>query len=129
MCWKTTRQTRVISNVSQTMARIRQLIESLRARGDVGVADEPQSWRIVITKGGYLFCEVTVPYDVLEWHACVKDRREKKEVWADWMDYEGYDERPKDALEEEMAVDLLAFVDRVSFQEIVLPLNIYEKSD
>jgi len=110
------------------MTRIRQLIESLRKRSDLGVADEPHAWRIVITKGRDLFCEVTVPHEVLEWHACVKHRRDKKEMWADWMDYEGYDERPKDVLEGEMAVDVLAFVDRVSVHELVLPLNIHEKS-
>ena len=110
------------------MARIPQLIESLRKRTDVGVVDEPQAWRLVITKGRDHFCEVTVPHKVLEWHACVKHRREKKKVWADWMDYEGYDKRSKDVLEEEMAIDVLAFVDRVSSQELVLPLNIYDQN-
>jgi hypothetical protein len=109
------------------MTRIRQLIDSLRKRSDVGVVDEPQSWRIVITKGRDLFCEVTVPHEVLEWHACVKHRREKKDVWADWMDYAGYDKRPKEVLEDEMAADVLAFIDRVSVKELSLPLNIYEK--
>lgn len=108
------------------MARIPQLIESLRKRSDVGVFDEPQAWRLVITKGRDHICEVTVPHEVLEWYACVKHRREPKEVWADWMDYEGYDKRPKNVLEEEMALDVLAFVDRVSFHELVLPLNIHE---
>jgi hypothetical protein len=108
------------------MTRIRQLIEELRARSDVGVVDEAHSWRICITKGRDLFCEVTVPHDVLEWHASVKHRRDKKELWSDWMDYSGYDDRPKEQLEIEMAGDVLAFIDRVSTAEQLLPLKIYE---
>jgi hypothetical protein len=108
------------------MTRICQLIEELRKRSDVGVADEPQSWRICITKGRDLFCEVIVPHDVLEWHASVKHRREKKEVWSDWMDYSGYDDSPREKLEAEMAGDVLAFINRVSVKEPLLPLQIYE---
>ena len=81
---------------------------------------------MIISKGRYFFCEVTVPHDVLEWFACVKDRREKKEVWSDWMDYSGYGESPKDKLEAEMADDILAFVNRVSALELKLPLKIRE---
>src|SRR5437868_948894 len=108
------------------MTRIRQLIEELRKRADVGVADEAQSWRTIITKGRDLICQVTVPHDVLEWYASVKHRRDKKEVWSDWMDYSGYDDRPREKLESEMAGDILAFIDRVSTAEQLLPLKIYE---
>lgn len=110
------------------MAPLRKLIESLRVRGDIGVVDETHAWRLVVTKGRYLFCEISVPYEVLEWHACVKDRREGREVWSDWMDYTGYDQRPREILEAEMAGHILAFVDRVSISEpLVLPLRIYEE--
>jgi hypothetical protein len=109
------------------MKRIPQLIEALRKRADLAVADEPNAWRIVIAKGRDLFCEVTVPHSVLEWRASVKHRREKKEAWTDWMDYEGYDKRPREALEEEMVDDVLAFLDRASAKEPLLPINIYEE--
>ena len=95
-------------------------------RADVGVVDETQSWLIIITKGRDLVCEVTIPHEVLEWYASVKHRRDKKEVWSDWMDYSGYDDRPREKLEVEMAGDILAFVDRVSKKEPLLPLKIYE---
>src|SRR5580704_13997576 len=95
------------------MTRIHQLIQDLRVRSDIGVVDEVNSWRISITKGRDLICEVTVPRDVLEWHASVRSRREKKELWSDWMDYSGYNSSPKEKLEAEMAGDILAFVDRV----------------
>src|SRR5690349_5104138 len=108
------------------MTRIRQLIEELRKRSEVGVVDEAHSWRICITKGRDLFCEVTVPHDVLEWQADVKQRHDQKEVWSDWMDYSGYDDRPREQLEAEMAGDILAFIDRVSTAEQLLPLKIYE---
>jgi hypothetical protein len=103
-----------------------QLIQELRARSDVGVVDEAQSWRICITKGCDFICEVIVPRDVLEWHASVKHQREKKEVWSDWMDYSGYNNRPRARLEVEMARDILAFINRVSAAEHLLPLKIYE---
>jgi hypothetical protein len=109
------------------MTRIRQLIEQLRKRSDVGVADDAHSWRVCITKGRDLFCEITIPHDVLEWHACVKHRREQREVWSDWMDYSGYDDRPREKLELEMAGDILAFIDRASTREPLLPLKIYEE--
>jgi hypothetical protein len=107
-----------------TMSRIRQLIESLQQRNDVEVVQQEQSWLVVITKGGDLFCEVTIPRDVVEWFASVKQRQDKREVWSDWMDYIGYDDRPKEKLETEMADDILAFIDRVSVSGIVLPLSI-----
>lgn len=108
------------------MTRIRQLIEQLRKRSDVGVVDEAQSWRICITKGRDLVCEVTVPHDVLEWFASVKHRRDKTELWSDSMDYSGYDDRTRKQLEVEMAGDILAFIDRASTKEPLLPIKIYE---
>lgn len=108
------------------MSHIRHLIEQLRKRIDVGVVDEAQAWRICITKGGDLICEVTVPHEVLEWFASVRQRHDQKEVWSDWMDYCGYDDRPKEQLEVQMAGDVLAFIDRVSTAEHLLPLKIYE---
>jgi hypothetical protein len=109
------------------MSRIQQLIESLRQRSDVGIVEQEQSWLVVITKGRDLFCEVTIPHDVLEWFASVKQRHDKREVWSDWMDYTGYDDRPTEQLEAEMADHILAFIDRVSVSELVLPLSIYEE--
>ena len=109
------------------MNRIRQLIEVLRKRSDVGVVEQEQSWLVVITKGRDLICEVTIPHDVLEWYAHVKRQQDKREVWSDWMDYSGYDDSPREKLEAEMADDILAFIDRVSVSELVLPLRIYEE--
>ena len=108
------------------MTRIGHLIEQLRTRSDVGVIDQSQSWLVSITKGRDLICEVTVPHDVLEWFASVKHRRDKTELWSDWMDYSGYDDSPREKLEVEMAGDILAFIDRVSTVEHLLPLKIYE---
>jgi len=108
------------------MASIQQVIEELRTRPDVGVTDEAQSWRVSISKGSDLLCLVTIPHDVLEWHAAVWHRREKKDVWSDWMDYSGYDNRPRADLESEMAHDILAFVNRALTKYPLLPLEIYE---
>ena len=108
------------------MTRIGHLIEQLRPRSDVGVVDQPQSWLVIITKGRDLICEVTIPHNVLEWFASVKHRRDKTELWSDWMDYSGYDDKPREKLEAEMAGDILAFIDRVSTTEPLLPLKIYE---
>jgi hypothetical protein len=108
------------------VSRIDQVVEVLRNRSDVGVVDQEQSWRVVITKGRDLFCEVTIPHDVLEWFACVKHRREQRELWSDWMDYAGYDDSPREKLEAEMAEDILRFIDRVSTRELVLPLQMCE---
>ncbi len=109
------------------MNHIRELIESLQQRSDLSVVEQDQCWQVVITKGRDLSCEVTIPRDVLEWFARVKQRQDKREVWSDWMDYTGYDDRPKEQLEAEMADDILAFIDRVSASELVLPLRIYEE--
>jgi hypothetical protein len=108
------------------MSGIRRLIEDVRRRSDLGVVDEARSWRICITKGPDFICEVTVPHDILEWHASVRQRHDRKVIWSDWMDYSGYDDRPKEQLEVEMADDLLSFVDRVSTVEQLFPLKIHE---
>ena len=56
-----------------------------------------------------------------------KRKKEKKEVWSDWMDYHGYDDTQEKKLNESMAEDIFRFVDRVSKEPLILPLNIYEK--
>jgi hypothetical protein len=85
------------------MSRIFQLIQSLRLRGDVEVLDKEQCWLVVISKGPDMFCEVTIPREVLEWIAGVKRRQDMREIWSDWMDNTGYDDSPMDKLEAEMA--------------------------
>jgi hypothetical protein len=109
-----------------SMSAIRDLIELLRLRSGVEISDEAQFWHICITKGRDLICEVTIPHDVLEWFASVKRGNDQEEVWSDWMDYDGYDDRSRKELEAEMANDILAFVDRVSAAEQLFPLKIYE---
>lgn len=111
-------------NLDHAMSPIHELTAKLRGRRDLHLIEEMHSWLITIPKGG-LICEVTVPFDVLEWHACVKHRREDKEIWSDWMDYSGYDDRPRTQLESEMADDILAFLNRVSAAES-LPIRIHE---
>jgi hypothetical protein len=108
------------------MSHVRQMIELLQKRADLSVVDHEQSWSVVITKGRDFLCEVTVPHQVLEWFACVKRQQDNKEVWSDWMDYSGHDDSPQEKLETQMADDILAFIDRVSVSELVLPLRIYE---
>lgn len=108
------------------MNAILSMIERVRTRPDIEVIDQEQSWKLLIPQGGLFVCEVTVPHTVLEWFAAVRDRTESKEAWSDWMDYEGYDDTPKSELEESMAEDVERFVDRVSKQQLSLPLSIYE---
>jgi len=109
------------------MKRIQELIQVLRQRSDLEVVDQNQSWLIVITKGQHLVCEVTVPHAVLEWHASVTNHRTKQEVWSDWMDYADYDDTPAEKLESEMSDHILAFINRVSTAEQLLPLQIVEQ--
>lgn len=109
------------------MSRIRQLVEVLRKRSDVGIVDQEQSWLVVISKGQDFVCEVTIPPMVLEWFAGVKQRPDMREVWSDWMDYTGYDDSPMEKLEADMAGDITAFIDRLSTSELVLPLSIWEE--
>ena len=66
---------------------------------------------------------------MLEWFASVKHRPDNKEVWSDWMDYSGYDDRPREELEVEMAGDISAFINRVSMGELKLPLKIHEETE
>jgi hypothetical protein len=44
------------------------------------------------------------------------------------MDYAGYDDRPEDQLEAEMADDIAAFIQRVTSSNLTLPLQIWEKT-
>ena len=88
------------------------------------MVEQEQSWLVVMTKGRDMICEVTIPHEVLEWFASVKRRQDKRELWSDWMDYAGYDDRSKEKLEAEMVEDILAFIGRVSASELVLPLKI-----
>ena len=108
---------------------VHKLIEEFRSRSDLGVVERKESWLSVISKGREFVCEVTAPRKVLGWHARVKSRRQKKEVWSDGMDDEGYESTAQEKLEAEMAVEIAAFVDRVSASELCLPLGSEEKTD
>jgi len=110
----------------QEMNAIPLMIERMRMRPDVGVVDQEQSWRLLIPKGKHISVNVTVPHAVFEWFASVWDSDEDKEVWCDWMDYEGYNDSSQAELEEEMADDVERFTDRVSKVPLSLPLSIYE---
>ncbi len=102
------------------------MIARMRMRPDVGVVDQEQSWRLLVPNGETHFCEVTVPYAVFEWFASVRDSVEDKELWSDWMDYEGYNDTSQEELEVLMANDVERFIDRVSKVPLSLPLSIYE---
>lgn len=95
-------------------------------RPDIGVSDHAESWKLVIPKGRQYVCEVTVPHEVLEWFACLRDRLKNEIVWSDWMDYGGYDASPKAELESSMIEDIESFADRVSKDPLTLPLQIYK---
>ena len=110
------------------MKTIAETVLELRARPDVGIADQREAWRACVSRGDILI-EVTIPHSVLEWHAKASYRKEKREFWSDWMDYEGYDDRPKAKLEDDMARDILAFIDRVSKAPLTFPLSIYEEEN
>ena len=107
------------------MRQIYALIDALRSRSDLGVINQAGSYLILITKGPDLLCEVTVPFDALEWFVCVKSRRDQKEVWSDWMDYAGYGDQPVELLEADMAADILDFVNRASIAQAPFPSSIY----
>jgi hypothetical protein len=109
------------------MNRIHQLIQELKKRPDVGIVEREHVWLAVISKGRDFICEVTIPHNVMEWHACVKHRHEKKEVWSDWMDYTGYDDRAGEELTAEMLEDILMFINRVSISELQPPFRIYQE--
>lgn len=109
------------------MPSIRDLIETLRRRSDVEVVDDAQAWRIVTTKDAGWTCEITVPREVLEWHACVKHSSSPDEEWSDWMDYSGYDDRAMEELESEMAGDILALVERAASSRLRPPSRIWDE--
>ena len=71
---------------------------------------------------------MTIPHDVLEWFASVKDAKTEKEIWYDWMDYSGYDDRPDSLLEIEMAKDISEFIDRVVISDFNEPLEIWKNT-
>lgn len=118
---------RVSSKLGKRMSAIHSMIDNLKHRPDVGLLKQKESWLLSISKGSKYICEVTVPFEVLEWFASVKEKKEKKEVWSDWMDYHGYDDTQEKKLNESMAEDIFRFVDRLSKEPLILPLNIYEK--
>jgi hypothetical protein len=97
------------------------LIDQLRHRSGVSVEEDASAWLVHIPKGAER-CEITIPKDVFEWFASVKDV-EGKEVWSDWMDY--YDASPE-VLERQMKEDISSFIERVLRSDLKLPLCIWE---
>ena len=104
------------------MSQVHQLIDMFRSRADLNVTDERHAWLILIPKGSTHVCRITVPRERFEWFADV--RRDGEEVWSDWMDH--YGSQPPE-LDAEMAACIASFVERVTSQEMKLPLKIYEE--
>jgi hypothetical protein len=111
------------------MFRLRKLVNQLRTRGDLSVEDQQSAWLVRIPKGKAFVCEVTIPFEVLEWFASVRCTEDEKEVWSDWMDYRGYDDSSDEKLEADMAEDIAAFVERVATSELHLPLSIWKEAE
>jgi hypothetical protein len=104
------------------MSQVHQLIDTFRSRTDLTVTDQRHAWLIRIPKAAGEVCSVTVPRERFEWFADV--RRNGKEVWRDFMDHYG---SPAPELDAEMAACIGAFVERVTSEQIKLPLKIYEE--
>src|SRR5678815_5585174 len=104
------------------MSQVHELIETLRDRTDLSVADQPDAWRISIPNGSGNICRVTVPHERFEWFADVE--RRGKEVWSDSMEHYGSLAPELDA---EMAASIASFVERVTARELRLPLAIHEE--
>jgi len=111
------------------MSALSDLIARLRQRHDLTVAELPFAWRVTLTREPDLLCEIIIAHEVLEWFAAVTNPADDRELWSDWMDYVGYDDRPRHVLEEEMARDILAFIQRLSTSPWTLPLSIYDSQD
>jgi hypothetical protein len=102
------------------MSQVHQLIDAFRSRADLTVTDQRDAWLIRIPKAAGDVCSVTVPRERFEWFADVS--RNGKEVWNDSMDHYG---SPPPELDAEMAACIASFVERVTSEEIKLPLKIY----
>src|ERR1043165_9989387 len=111
------------------MSDLRKLVDQLRTRGDLTVDDQQSAWLVRIPKDKALVCEVTIPFEVLEWFASVKRTEDATEVWSDWMDYRGYDDTSDKKLEADRAKDIAAFVERVTAAELRLPLSIWKEAE
>ena len=110
------------------MSAIPALIVKLRSRTDLSVVDETSAWLIRISRSDHSVCDIVVPHNALEWFASIVDGDSKHEIWSDWMDYSGYDKRPKNLLEAEMTQDISDFIDRIVSTDVSVLPNIYQKS-
>lgn len=99
-------------------------IEELKARRGVHVETGETTWTIRFVAGA-LVCEVTVPIDwCFEWFVTVTRSEGKEEVWRDWTEHYG---THNEALDAEMAADILSFVDRASKSDLLEPISLHEE--
>jgi hypothetical protein len=86
-------------------------LRQFEGRPGVTVASKGEALELTLVRGD-IEVRVTVPENVLEWFVEAK-RRSARSGASDWFDYEGYDETPFPALENDMAEEMTAFVDQL----------------
>ena len=86
-------------------------LRQYEGRPGVTVAPKGEALELTLVRGD-IEVRVTVPENLLEWFVDAKPRGARSGA-SDWFDYEGYDETPFAALEQDMAEEMSAFVDQL----------------
>ena len=67
-------------------------------------------WEITLPPRGEFICHLDIGPQALDVYATVLDRNDKHEIWMDWMDYTGYDDKAEDQLLDDKQRDIASFV-------------------
>jgi hypothetical protein len=90
---------------------VEEVLARLTALYPMTVTPWGAGWHVRLAMRDNFICELHVGPDALDWYAGVLDPADGRELWSDWMDYLGYDKRPKVQLIEEKQRDLASFVE------------------
>ena len=67
-------------------------------------------WQLELPLRGNLRGRLTIGPDARDWYLTLSDAFDGREVWSDWMDYLGYDDRSEEQLINDKGQDLAWFV-------------------
>lgn len=99
--------------------RLNQVLDQFEGHPDVSLRVSGEARELDLTRNG-VTVRVTVPDDVLEWFVDVLEGNAL--VAQGWMDYQGYDETPQEALAQSMTSDISEFLEKLLQRDLRLVL-------
>jgi hypothetical protein len=90
---------------------VEQILARLAALYPITVTARGAGWDVTLPPRGDFAGQLRIGPAASDWDARVLDPADGRELWNEWMDYRGYDDRPEVELIEEKQQDIASFIE------------------